>query len=215
MTKKKSEMTQEEAERVRALAAAWREKNRARINSMQNSKRAAARAMTAPSAEEVALLRAERAAKRAAYKREWAQTNAEHVRAKRRAQYEANKVIASAKATAWNRANPDRRRAIVGSYDKRNPDVRRAVKARRRARERGAEGSYTKQDVQDVLNRQCWLCVYCRETLTLGYEVDHVEPLARGGTNHPSNLQALCRTCNRRKGAKSPVAFLAEIGAPP
>lgn len=25
---------------------------------------------------------------------------------------------------------------------------------------------------------------------------DHIVPLARGGTNHPSNLRTLCRRCN-------------------
>jgi hypothetical protein len=32
--------------------------------------------------------------------------------------------------------------------------------------------------------------------------VDHVVPLARGGTNDPTNLQVLCLSCNTRKGAR-------------
>ena len=37
-------------------------------------------------------------------------------------------------------------------------------------------------------------------------------PLSKGGAHHPSNAQILCRTCNRRKGAKDPIAWSQEIG---
>lgn len=33
-----------------------------------------------------------------------------------------------------------------------------------------------------------------------GWEIDHIHPVARGGTNHPSNLQALHWQNNRAKG---------------
>lgn len=33
--------------------------------------------------------------------------------------------------------------------------------------------------------------------------VDHIVPLANGGTNDPTNLQLLCRRCNSKKGARS------------
>ena len=32
-------------------------------------------------------------------------------------------------------------------------------------------------------------------------EIDHIHPLARGGTNKLDNLQVLCRSCNARKWA--------------
>lgn len=34
-----------------------------------------------------------------------------------------------------------------------------------------------------------------------GLEVDHIWPLARGGTNNLVNLQSMCVRCNARKGA--------------
>ncbi|MFK0282572.1 HNH endonuclease [Streptomyces sp. NPDC090499] len=32
--------------------------------------------------------------------------------------------------------------------------------------------------------------------------VDHIIPLAKGGTHHRENLRVLCRSCNSRRGAK-------------
>lgn len=43
-------------------------------------------------------------------------------------------------------------------------------------------------------------CTACGDTNDL--TVDHIKPLAQGGTNHPSNLVVLCRACNSRKGAR-------------
>ena len=49
-----------------------------------------------------------------------------------------------------------------------------------------------------ILLRGKGRCMKCgsRENL----EIDHVVPLARGGSNRLENLQLLCRDCNRRKG---------------
>jgi len=50
-----------------------------------------------------------------------------------------------------------------------------------------------------VLSRSGYRCTYCGSDESL--EIDHIVPIARRGTNDISNLQALCRPCNRRKGA--------------
>ena len=53
-------------------------------------------------------------------------------------------------------------------------------------------------------------CVYCGtsllpETATL----DHVHPVARGGSHLPGNLVAACAPCNRLKGDMMPNEFFA------
>lgn len=35
--------------------------------------------------------------------------------------------------------------------------------------------------------------------LGLATTTDHIVPISRGGTHHPSNLQAACRPCNSGK----------------
>jgi 5-methylcytosine-specific restriction protein A len=48
-----------------------------------------------------------------------------------------------------------------------------------------------------VLARNVWTCQRCGNPATT---VDHITPLARGGTDDPSNLQSLCAACNGTKG---------------
>jgi len=43
-------------------------------------------------------------------------------------------------------------------------------------------------------------CRRCGSTYKLEY--DHIVPWSRGGSDRMDNLQLLCRTCNRRKGAR-------------
>jgi 5-methylcytosine-specific restriction endonuclease McrA len=50
-----------------------------------------------------------------------------------------------------------------------------------------------------VWNRDGGRCVKCGSNQRL--EFDHVIPVALGGANTARNLQLLCETCNRTKGA--------------
>lgn len=51
-----------------------------------------------------------------------------------------------------------------------------------------------------VYGRDGHRCRICGSTVNL--TVDHIIPLARGGTNDLDNLQTLCRSCNSRKGVR-------------
>ena len=52
----------------------------------------------------------------------------------------------------------------------------------------------------EVLLRDGARCRSCRTSVNL--EVDHIIPVSKGGKTEESNLQTLCRRCNRRKWKK-------------
>lgn len=57
-------------------------------------------------------------------------------------------------------------------------------------------------------------CHYCGTRLTpMTATVDHVTPLAKGGTNRLSNLVLACRRCNYAKGAMLPEQFRSKQAA--
>lgn len=59
----------------------------------------------------------------------------------------------------------------------------------------------------EVLRRDNHTCRYCRAT-DQPLTVDHVTPVALGGTDDPSNLVAACKDCNAGKSSSSPDAPL-------
>ena len=57
----------------------------------------------------------------------------------------------------------------------------------------------------EVLLRDGARCRRCRTAVNL--EVDHIIPVSKGGKTEESNLQTLCRRCNRRKWKKLVARF--------
>lgn len=71
-----------------------------------------------------------------------------------------------------------------------------------------AGGSHTHSQWLGRVEVNTWQCWYCRAKLTpKTVQKEHRIPLARGGTNWPSNLVPACRTCNSSKGAMTPMEF--------
>lgn len=89
---------------------------------------------------------------------------------------------------------------------------RRAAKDRRRALERDAFVAPVNR--RSVYERDRWVCQLCREPVARGKAVphpkaptiDHIVPLARGGTHEPANVQLAHYLCNSIKSDGAWVA---------
>jgi 5-methylcytosine-specific restriction endonuclease McrA len=75
------------------------------------------------------------------------------------------------------------------------------------ARKRGNGGAHTADDIRAQYERQKGKCFYCGAKVSNNYQVDHVLPLVKGGSNGPENLVVTCVACNMKKNAKHPMDF--------
>lgn len=65
----------------------------------------------------------------------------------------------------------------------------------------GSKRSVSETKKKFVASKQDWKCDSCKQQLSAWFEVDHKVRLGSGGTNHISNLVALCRECHGKKTA--------------
>lgn len=133
--------------------------------------------------------------------------------------YTSNGVCVSCNANSISRwrskdGNRQKTRDCARSWRGVNADKVKSMRRNRRASIKNAEGTHTSDDIAEIYDRQNGVCAEptCGKDLTDGYHVDHIMPLALGGTNWPSNLQCLCPTCNLRKHAKHPIDWARENG---
>lgn len=91
-------------------------------------------------------------------------------------------------------------------------ELRRDAKHRRRARKAGGERVYRAK----VAERDGFRCHICGEKVLMGNAVphpkaptlDHLVPLAAGGTHEPGNVRLAHFLCNSRRGARGPAQLL-------
>lgn len=111
------------------------------------------------------------------------------------------------RARAHAIANPDRRKVIEAEYRERNRAACRARNKAMKARRAQAPGTATVEQLQarwDFYGGRCYLCG------DPAVEWDHVLPLARGGSDWPSNQRPSCGPCNRSKGVLPVLTFRAK-----
>lgn len=140
----------------------------------------------------------QREPERIAYKRLWAEKNAERIKAQRQAKYQRTREQVIARSKQWVEKNKDKRLAISKSY-----------KARRRQQEAGGD---TTAEIREWENSQKKVCYWCGSECASSYHLDHYEPLAKGGKHEISNLVIACAGCNLKKNAKDPYKFAGMFG---
>lgn len=144
---------------------------------------------------------------KSAYQKKWFQENKDKVNAYNMKRYysESPEQRAKRKADAlkWNHNNLDKRRKIVAESAARNPETRRQKEHLRRARLRG-NGVFhvSKKEIKTILSKPCFLCESKNNIV-----IDHIIPIAKGGTHSIGNLQPLCDKCNSRKNSKLMAEF--------
>lgn len=132
-----------------------------------------------------------------AYSKRWAQEHPDQVLAYKQAHYTANVETIKQRVRDWNTANPEAARTRGRNY---------------RARLYAADGEHTGDDIKALFVKQKGRCIYCSKGLGDTYHVDHIQPLSRGGSNHPANLQLTCGPCNNNKRATDPIEYARRIG---
>ena len=86
-------------------------------------------------------------------------------------------------------------------------ELRRAAESKRRARANASVSHYTTDDIRIMMVRQRGCCYWCKRKITKYYEVDHVWPLSKGGSNGIENIVLSCQSCNRHKNQRTPTDF--------
>lgn len=159
---------------------------------------------------------AENAERHAENGRAWNLANPEKRVSYSRKYRKSNPEKAKESYQSWNAANPEKRAEIYKAYRTANPEKFAQKYRNRRAKKKSSGGSHTTSDVRAIFESQRGLCANCPNKLIKSgknrYHVDHIVPLAKGGSNDKYNLQCLCPGCNLRKSAKDPFDWAKENG---
>jgi len=165
--------------------------------------------------------------------REWKDKNRERIRANDRARYEKNPEKHRAKARKQYWENPDRAKTYsrirhheiykiesirkeaaerTRKWSKENPEKVKVNARNGKAKRKLVPGKHTAADIREIKKLQRSCCALCRTKLGNKYHVDHIAPVAKGGTNDRKNLQLLCEPCNLAKAARDPIDHMQSLG---
>jgi len=140
--------------------------------------------------------------------KEWRRKNSDEYRERHRAWYYANHERVKANKRSHRARNVEKARKSAREWVRAHPERWVGDQAKRRARLRdGASCGVTVKEWGSILEAFDHRCAYC---LASGVKLtrDHVEPLARGGRDEPSNVVPACGSCNSRKGNRTLLRFL-------
>lgn len=99
-------------------------------------------------------------------------------------------------------------RARSRAHDKAHPEQRAERMKRRVDRGDARPGTYDQGVVRFIRRVLSDSCRYCEADLNGGGEVDHLTPVARGGSSAKGNLTLSCQPCNRAKLSKTLDEFM-------
>lgn len=143
--------------------------------------------------------------KRAAYNKQYNKDNADWLGPLAAEWAKSNRHLTRAKHKRWRDRNAEQERDRVRDFFQSHPTyqdayrktergrgLRSACLAKRRARIKAVKLDYAQESLIKMIYAHC----------PLGYEVDHILPIAKGGGHEPDNLQYLLSIENKKKGAR-------------
>ena len=133
--------------------------------------------------------------------------------------YEANRSDVIRRTAEGKVARGDEINARYREQYREDPTPFNARNARREERDLAVDGLFTVKDEQAMFIAQDGKCAACKVDISDGrFDADHIMPVLLGGSHWPANRQLLCRTCNHRKGTKTPeqwAIFVRKWGSHP
>lgn len=160
-------------------------------------------------------------------KREWHNLNKEKSLQIQKKYRTSNAALCNLRARNWRNKNSERVKAYAMLYRIANAETRnlrrkewgllnshviKAYTQNRRALIKSSGGKLSRDIAQRLKVLQRGKCACCGEPLGEDYHLDHIMPLALGGTNSDDNMQLLRKKCNLQKSAKHPVDFMQQRG---
>lgn len=161
--------------------------------------------------------------------RAWYEKNKDEAKSKASNWYFQNRDKAAENKRAWNEKNKEKKKRYNERWRLNNPgkakeiskasrekrklhyvEMDRARCAKRRATKRGAKGSLSKFDIEEITKSQGGKCAYCKRKTKM--TVDHIQPLSKGGRHSRENIQMTCGACNSSKRDADPIEFAQKIG---
>lgn len=114
------------------------------------------------------------------------------------------KSLQASRAAISYEKNRKQRIKKASDYQKENKEKTNTRNRNRRARRLQAEGSHTLEEIAELLKEQDNRCACCGYDISDDRHLDHIMPLALGGSNYIENLQWLCSFCNLSKNDRHP-----------
>ena len=143
-------------------------------------------------------------------KRRWYQKHKAEIAAKTAARHALNPEKKRARNARWRAENADHKKEYQEKYHQANKGAHKARNANRRAKQAGNKLSPGLE--KRLFRLQKGKCACCGLALGDDFHMDHVMPLALGGSNTDDNMQLLRSVCNLQKHARHPVEYMQSKG---
>ena len=122
-----------------------------------------------------------------------------------------NKDRINERLAEWRAANPEKMASSASAWAKANPEARRINEHNRRNKCKSS-GVLSRGLTGRLLLLQKGRCACCGMPLGKNFHLDHIMPLALGGSNTDDNIQLLRQRCNNKKYTKHPIDYMQEKG---